>query len=689
MSRTTAGNQTVSLHRLLANWGEGTSNADANEGQGAPSTTNDATWLHTFYNTSKWTNAGGDFAATASASLTVGGNGSYTWGSTTQMVADVQGWLNNPGSNFGWMVRGNEAVTTTAKRFDSRQIASTANRPVLIVDYTPPGVTNTPTNTPTSTSTPTQTNTPTASPTSTGTVTPSLIPTATGTSTNTPTSTNTSTASPTATGTITPSATPIATNTPTNTPTSTNTPTATGVIPPSPTATATSTPTVTPTPIATEPPLDDPIPSPIPLGKIKIKLQEMTVGLTAPNWGISPPPNCGPLNSQMFVTDQNGIIWAIQANNGRKRVFLDVSDRLVSLGVAGPGTFDERGLLGLAFHPAFSQNGLIYTYTSEPVSGPADFSTIPAGASANHQSVVLEWRVPALCKRNATADPTSAREVLRIDEPQFNHNGGALNFGPDGKLYIALGDGGAADDQGLGHSPNGNGQDPSNVLGTILRIDPLGTNSANGKYGLPSDNPFIGLPGYVPEIFAYGLRNPFRFSFDRMTGKMYIGDVGQNDIEEIDIGVSGGNYGWNLKEGSFCFNPNGDASGFVTRCAPGQVPEDLIDPIAEYDHDEGLAIVGGFVYRGRRIQQLQGSYVFGDYTRTFFGNNGRLFYLDRMGKIQEFRIVNLTPVGYSILGFGQDNNGEIYILANRTGTPFGDTGVILRIIQVIPKGKGR
>ncbi|OGO38137.1 MAG: hypothetical protein A2W35_03715, partial [Chloroflexi bacterium RBG_16_57_11] len=165
MSRTQAGNQTVSLNRLTANWGEGTSNADANEGQGAPATIGDATWLHTFYNTSFWTTVGGDFSATASASAVVGGIGFYTWGSTSQMVADVQGWLNTPGSNFGWVLLGNEVASTTAKRFDSRNNASAVNRPVLVINYTPPGGTNTPTNTPTSTNTPT--NTPTSTSTAT------------------------------------------------------------------------------------------------------------------------------------------------------------------------------------------------------------------------------------------------------------------------------------------------------------------------------------------------------------------------------------------------------------------------------------------------------------------------------------------------------------------------------------------
>jgi hypothetical protein len=275
---------------------------------------------------------------------------------------------------------------------------------------------------------------------------------------------------------------------------------------------------------------------------------------------------------------------------------------------------------------------------------------------------------------------------LRIDEPQFNHDAGALVFGPDGMLYIALGDGGAADDQGVGHVPGGNGQEPGNILGTILRIDPNGSNSANGQYGIPADNPFVGMDGYLDEIFAYGFRNPFRFSFDMMSGEMYIGDVGQNDIEEIDIGVAGGNYGWRVKEGSFCFDPNGADRGFVFACGPDDAPADLIDPIAEYDHDEGIAIVGGFVYRGNRIAELKGRYVFGDFLERS-SITGRLFYLQQNNRILEFDLADRDALGMRVLGFGQDGNGEVYVLANETGTPFGDTGVVLRIAPADPPGR--
>jgi hypothetical protein len=429
-----------------------------------------------------------------------------------------------------------------------------------------------------------------------------------------------------------------------------------------------------------------------------IKLELLSTGLTAPNFGTAAPGDEG----RLFVSDQDGTLWAIDLASGDKSVFADLSSLLVPLGAFGPGTFDERGFLGLAFHPDYASNGLLYTLTSEPAAAQADFSTMPAGSTPNHQAVVREWQVANPSDPASVVDPTSSRELLRIDEPQFNHNAGALNFGHDGMLYISLGDGGGRDDQGTGHGSSGNAQDPSNILGSILRIDPLGSNSANGQYGIPDDNPFVSMAGYVGEIYAYGFRNPFRFSFDMATGDLYAGDVGQDDLEEVDVVVAGGNYGWNTKEGSFCFDPNGAGPGFAfdqEPCPNG--PSGLIDPLAEYntsdslaENEDGRAVVGGFVYRGSAIPGLAGRYVFGDYTQftdTGVNNAGRLFFLNKKNivkdnfiktsKIFEFTLYGQDALGRALLGFGQDAHGELYVLANDVGTPFGDTGVVMRITK--------
>ncbi|MEQ6341234.1 MAG: PQQ-dependent sugar dehydrogenase [Gammaproteobacteria bacterium] len=443
--------------------------------------------------------------------------------------------------------------------------------------------------------------------------------------------------------------------------------------------------------------LTNPIPASIPAGAM-VKLEMVASGMVAPNWGTAAPGD----DDRLFVVDQTGILWAVDLESGDKTVFANLSALLVPLGVGGPGTFDERGFLGLAFHPNYQNNGLLYTYTSELASGGEPDFPVPFGAGANNHIVVSEWRVPNPHDRASVVDPGSRRVLMRIGDPQFNHNAGALNFGKDMKLYIAVGDGGAADDQGAGHSPRGNGQDLSNLLGKILRIDPLGNNAPNHQYGIPADNPFLaaGAPptggaagcadGACDEIYAFGFRNPFRFTFDAATGDMYAADVGQNDIEELDVVVAGGNYGWPVKEGSFCFDANGTNPGFVTDAKPcANEPPMLIDPVAEYDHDEGISIIGGFVYRGNKVPELMNRYVFGDYARRFGGNNGRLFYLDKRNivrgenmkksSISELRIYGQDGLGMSLLGFGTDAKGEIYVMANMTGVPSGETGVVMRI----------
>ena len=423
--------------------------------------------------------------------------------------------------------------------------------------------------------------------------------------------------------------------------------------------------------------LDDPIPAPIQKGSIRLRLKQIASGLTAPNWAISIPSD----PEHLYVGDQDGKLWRINLTTHHKEVFLDFTDVLVPLGAFGSGSFDERGFLGFAFHPRYTENGLLYTCTSEPAGDSSDFSTLPAGATPNHRSVIREWRL------NFIRSPLVVEEVrvlLTVDQPQFNHNAGALNFGPDGMLYVAFGDGGGADDRDgqnfagspiIGHGSDGNGQNPGNPLGSLLRIDPAGNNSSNGKYGIPSDNPFADSDTALPETYAYGFRNPFRFSFDSQTGVLVLADVGQNDIEEVNLVQPGGNYGWGLKEGSFRFEPNGNEPGFVT---DGSVAGDFIDPVIQYDHDEGTAIIGGFVYRGNAIAALQGKYLFGDVAKTGQGD-GRLFYSDGSA-ILELDLTEQDQPGFWVLGFGQDGDGELYVLSNTTGTPFETTGAVYKII---------
>lgn len=424
--------------------------------------------------------------------------------------------------------------------------------------------------------------------------------------------------------------------------------------------------------------LDDPIPASIQKSSIRLRLKQIANELTAPNWAVYAPED----SKHLYVVDQNGKLWRIDLTTGNKEVFLNLSNLLVSLGAFGSGTFDERGFLGFAFHPQYSDNGLLYTYTSEPAGEPSDFSTIPPDSSANHRTVIREWQLRSTSSDQA--DVVDVRVLLTVDQPQFNHNAGALNFGPDGMLYIALGDGGGADDRDdqefigspmIGHGINGNGQNTTNPLGSLLRIDPTGNNSNNSQYGIPSDNPFVGSDTILDEIYAYGFRNPFRFSFDTKTSALVLVDVGQNDIEEVNLIQAGGNYGWGLKEGSFRFEPNGNDAGFVTS---EPVSGNFVDPVVQYDHDEGTAIIGGFIYHGSAIPALQQTYVFGDVARTGDGD-GRLFYTDG-SKIMELDLTDRDQPGFWVLGFGQDAEGELYVLGNTTGTPFETTGAVYKLI---------
>lgn len=446
-------------------------------------------------------------------------------------------------------------------------------------------------------------------------------------------------------------------------------------------------------------PLIDPIPGTIPSSGITIGLETVLSGLVQPTAGAVAPGD----PDHLYIADQVGKVYALDisrhASPGSARLFLDISGSLVTLGL-GPAKYDERGLLGIAFHPNFHRNGLFYTYASEPATGVPTFSTLPTGTKPNCQNVLKEWHVRQTDDDTYEVDPSSSRELLRIDKPQFNHNGGALMFGPDRLLYLSLGDGGGANDFGTGHAAAGNGQTlaPGNVLGKILRIDPLGHNSANGQYGIPADNPFADPTNPLPgqhEIFAYGFRNPWRMSFDSETGRLYVGDVGQNDIEEVDIVHKGMNYGWPVKEGTFLFDGflgNRAGTGYVFQNSPGS-PAGLVDPIAEYDHNDNptvlhqapslrQAIIGGFVYRGDKVDSLRGKYVFGDYGSATNPIEGHLFILRGPGhQIQQLAVEGRSPLGLAVLGFTQDRHGELYLLASQTGTVLGTTGVVLRLTE--------
>lgn len=464
--------------------------------------------------------------------------------------------------------------------------------------------------------------------------------------------------------------------------------------------------------------------APLRPGGTKIALETVVSGLTAPVKGTVAPG----LPDRLFVVDQTGQIWVVNLVSGTRSLLLDVNAHhpLVPLGVCGPNTFDERGLLGLAFHPDFQNNGLFYTYTSEPNAGPATFpTTLPLGTAPDHQNVLRKWHAVTPSNPENTVIH-SFGELVRIDWPQFNHNGGDLSFGPDGMLYISTGDGGGADDRDgqlfittapgcpdapiVGHGLDGNGQKLTAPLGKFLRIDVDldGDNpvSANGAYEIPADNPFVAAGGgVIEEIWAYGFRNPWRWSFDTASGTLYVSDVGQNDLEEVDVVMKGGNYGWRHKEGTKSFNPNNNDPGFACDPATGPFPcptppGGLIDPIAQYDTEvEGHAVIGGFIYRGSRIPQLKGRYVFGEFSvqfdPVFPGGpfvSGRLFYLqqkkqpnERLMNIQEFKVAGLEELGLAVLGFGQDAEGEVYLMANVTGIPFGTGGVVLRIAPVSNK----
>jgi glucose/arabinose dehydrogenase len=426
-------------------------------------------------------------------------------------------------------------------------------------------------------------------------------------------------------------------------------------------------------------------------GAAEVGLELVVDGLAAPLVFTPVPDDSG----RFLIVDQVGLIYVLDADGQLLETpFLDVSDRMVDLDEG----YDERGLLGLALHPDYAENGRFFVYYSAPLrdGAPADW---------DHTSHVSEFQVSA--DDPNLADPDSEQILMQIDQPQVNHDGGQITFGPDGYLYIPLGDGGGADDVGLGHvedwyefNEGGNGQDMTeNLLGSILRID-VDNEGENGEpYAIPEDNPFVGEEGVPAEQWATGFRNPFRISFD-MGGdnELFVGDAGQNRWEEVSIVSSGGNYGWNVKEGTHCFstaNPDQDAE----EC-PSETPDGapLIDPVIEYQNGNqpdglGLVVIGGYVYRGSALPQFEGDYVFGDWSTSFGDPLGKLLVAtpaETEGELWPWEQITIAnredgQVGEFVLSFGQDADGELYVLTTETPGPTGDTGKVYRLV---PAGEG-
>jgi glucose/arabinose dehydrogenase len=403
-----------------------------------------------------------------------------------------------------------------------------------------------------------------------------------------------------------------------------------------------------------------------------VGLELLAEGLTSPVFLTESPDDSG----RLFIVDQAGQIRILDEEGSLvDEPFLDLSDKLVEL----MPVYDERGVLGLAFHPDYANNGRLFVYYSVPLREGA-----PEGW--NHTARFSEFKVDG--EDENRVDPESERVVLEIDKPQANHNGGHIAFGPDGFLYIPMGDGGRANDVGLGHSPGGNAQDLTNVLGDILRIDVNGAE----PYAVPPDNPYVGRANVKPEIWANGFRNPYHISFDQGGSReLFASDAGQDRFEDVSIVTKGGNYGWNIKEATHCFDPERPAQPPETCPSTGPAGEPLIDPVIEYGRLEilGSTVVGGYVYRGTEIPELDAAYVFGDYSRDRVKPDGTLF-VARRAESGLWPIEEIKPylpaedidgtLGEFVLGFGQDKDGEMYLLTKDAGGPEGETGSVYRFV---------
>lgn len=424
-----------------------------------------------------------------------------------------------------------------------------------------------------------------------------------------------------------------------------------------------------------------------------VDLQLLTDNLVSPLTAMEAPD----MSSRLFIVDQVGKVWIVD-KDGQKMAqpFMDITSKLVSLNPS----YDERGLLGFAFHPQYQQNGKFYVfYTAPPPAGGPEHDAGNTGLPMtwNNTTTISEFKVSA--SNPDVADMGSERIIFQQPHPQSNHNGGTIAFGADGYLYISIGDGGNKNDIGPGHvedwyaaNAGGNGQDiEQNLLGNILRIDVNST--SNGKnYGIPSDNPFVNKTG-LDEIYAYGFRNPYRFSFDMSGSKrLFVGDAGQSGYEEISVVEKGGNYGWNVKEGTHCFNAADEFTELPSCPSVDSFGNKLIDPVIEannHDNPEGghfVTIVGGNVYRGNDIPGLQGMYLFGNFSRTVDPAQGEIYISNPAGPgLWSYNKLALKSFPETleqyVKGFGQDLSGEIYVATSKELGPTGNSGKIYKLVS--------
>jgi glucose/arabinose dehydrogenase len=625
-------NSNFKLHRMTAGWIEGNKISPVGPGttgNGAAADPGETTWNSRAHGIIAWTGGTGgtgDFIVAPSASTAVAGLGSYSW-SAAQLAADAQGWLANSGQNYGWLlISDNEAVNRTARAFGAEQNTLATNRPVLEVDYTPP-------------------------------VPPQDIVIESFTPDT--------------------SAFELVWTGPTNLlydvqyrtslTDSNGWNTAEAYI-----ESAAGSNVWNDVPL-----LAGPLQNPetfyrvqgleTSIAPLQVEFNIIATNLAAPGMLT----HAGDGSGRLFVVEQIGRIRVINGSGLLPAPFLDISSLMTNLpptGIAGyndPGInpfYDERGLLGMAFHPNYASNGRFFIHYSAP----------PSDGISDNKSVIAEYMVSA--GNTNLANGASGQTLLEVHQPEFNHAGGTITFGPDGYLYIGFGDGGGADDV---HGVIGNGQNTTNLLGNILRIDI----DSGFPYTIPLDNPFVSVSGFLPEIYAYGFRNPYRFSFDSGgSNELVVADVGQNLWEEIDIVFKGENHGWRITEGHHEFDlPLATTLGFD--------PATLSYPIHDYKHGPlGISVIGGFIYRGTAYPELDGSYVFGDFSTSFGSPDGKLYYLSetRPDIWQRFEF-SIQPgggaLGRFVKGFGEGEDGEIYLLSDSDAGPSGTGGDVRKLVK--------